>query len=88
MGPKGKGVLAYIASLADGNWHDLREARRRVGDRELEVLQRTGMLEIDGRGGRIRMGEFSLTINSDWIRSLGGRALGSGKSNGDNSWST
>lgn len=83
LGPKGMGALSYLASVADGKWHSLKEARRRIGDRELEVLQRNEMLEIDGRGGRVRMNEFSLTINSDWVRSLAEHLK-----NGDDPWST
>jgi len=88
VGPKGRNILSFLASLADGKWHDLREARQRIGDREIEALHRNDMLEIDAKGSRIRMKEFSLAINSDWIRSLAGRDSKSDSRSGVNPWST
>ena len=87
LGPKGKDALSYLASISDGKWHDLREARNKIGDRELEVLHRNGMLAIDGRGGRIRMEEFNLTLDSEWVKRLAGRGRSSSRI-GDNVWST
>jgi DNA-binding MarR family transcriptional regulator len=88
LGSKGKAVLSYLASISDGKWHDLKEARRRVGDRELEVLQRNDMLSVDGRTKQIRMNEFNLTIDSDWVKRLAGRSKASVSKNGDSTWST
>ena len=88
VGPRGRNILSFLASVADGKWHDLREARQRIGDREIEALNRNDMLEIDAKGSKIRMKEFSLAINSDWIRSLAGRDSKSDSRSGVNPWST
>ena len=88
LGPRGRVALSYLASISDGRWHELKEARNRVGDRELEVLRRNGMLAIDGRTQQIRMSEFSLTIDSDWVKGLAVHPKASVSKNGDDTWST
>jgi DNA-binding MarR family transcriptional regulator len=87
LGPRGRDIISYLASLSDGEWHDLTDARRKVGDRELEVLQRNGMLQIDGRRGKLRVKEFNLTIDYEWLRRLAERG-NRGSGNGDDVWST
>ena len=88
FGAKGQDVLSYLVSISDGKWHDLQGARRQVGDRKLEILQRNGMLQVDGRGSRVRMNEFNLTIDLDWIQGLAVDESSSGSRRGDNNWST
>jgi DNA-binding MarR family transcriptional regulator len=70
LGPRGVDVVSYLGAMSDGKWHDLQGARQQVGDRKLEILQRNGMVEIDGRAGRIRMSEFSLTIDLNWVKKM------------------
>jgi DNA-binding MarR family transcriptional regulator len=82
LGPEGKEALSYLSSISDGEWHNLKEARDRVGEAKLEILERNGMLETDEEKNMIRMRDFNLTISSDWIRSL------AGSESGDNPWST
>jgi DNA-binding MarR family transcriptional regulator len=86
LGPKGQEVLSYLVAISDGKWHDIQGARRQLGDRKLEILQRNGMVQVDGRGGRVKMNEFNLTIDLDWIQDLARKR--SSSKHGDNTWST
>ena len=70
VGEKGRRALSYLGSISDGSWHSLEEARRSLGEEAIEVLRRNDMLEVNGTGSRVRMKEFSLMIDSDWVRSL------------------
>ncbi len=87
LGPRGRGLLSYLALISDGKWHELEDARRQIGDRELEILQRNDMLEVDARSSRVRMKEFNLAINSDWVRTLAGHRPRNTRG-GDDPWST
>ncbi len=82
IGQEGKRTLSYIASISDGKWHDLEEAAQVIGERKIRILRKNGMLEVDGNERRIRTGDFSLTMNSDWVRGL------TESENGDYPWST
>jgi len=87
MGSRGGEVVSYLGKISDGKWHDLRGARQQVGDRKLEILQKNGMVEIDGRAGRVRMSEFNLTIDLKWVKKMAENRSSRVK-NGDNTWST
>jgi DNA-binding MarR family transcriptional regulator len=86
LGSQGQEALSYLVAISDGKWHDIQDARRQVGDRKLEILQRNGMVQVDGRGGRLKMNDFNLTIDLDWIQGLAKKRPSS--KHGDSTWST
>ena len=73
VGEKGRRALLYLSSISDGSWHSLDQARKNLGEEAIEVLRRNDMLEMNGSGEKVRMREFSLMIDSDWVRSLARR---------------